>query len=176
MSTQVPANDAAVTPDRPLAAVEQRGIEPVPLEDRNGNPLQLFWVWFAANVSVLGLPLGVSLIVLGLSVWQSLVVAVVGAVGSFAIVGLISVSGRRGGAPSLTLSRAVFGTRGNAGPTLVALLSRLGWETVNTSTAALAIVTIASLVLGTGGDAKSAPLVAVLGVVLFVAFTVAVSG
>src|SRR5699024_11065889 len=82
----------------------------------------------------------------------------------------------RGGAPSLTLSRAVFGTRGNAGPTLVALLSRLGWETVNTSTAALAIVTIASLVLGTGGDAKSAPLVAVLGVVLFVAFTVAVSG
>ncbi|HEX7350839.1 MAG TPA: cytosine permease [Brachybacterium sp.] len=162
--------------DRPLAAVEQRGIEPVPVSERTGNPLQLFWVWFAANISVLGLPLGVSLIALGLSVWQSIVVAVIGAVGSFAIVGLISIAGRRGGAPSLTLSRAVFGTRGNAGPTLVALLSRLGWETVNTSTAALAVVTIGSLLIGTGGDAKSAPLVAVLGVALFVAFTVAVSG
>lgn len=162
--------------DGALGSLEQRGIEPVPEEERHGNPLELFWVWFAANISVLGLPLGVSLIALGLSVWQSILVAVIGAFGSFAIVGLISIAGRRGGAPSLTLSRAIFGTRGNAGPTLVALLSRLGWETVNTSTAALAVVTIASLVLGTGGDAKSAPLVAVLGVVLFVGFTVSVSG
>lgn len=125
---------------------------------------------------MLGLPLGVSLIALGLSVGQSILVAVLGAFGSFAIVGLISIAGRRGGAPSLTLSRAIFGTRGNAGPTLVALLSRLGWETVNTSTAALALVTIVSLLAGTGGDAKSAPLIAVLGVAVFVAFTVAVSG
>lgn len=176
MSTHVPLTTPDSTLDRPLAAVEQRGIEPVPVEERTGNPLQLFWVWFAANISVLGLPLGVSLIALGLSVWQSIIVAVVGAVGSFAIVGLISIAGRRGGAPSLTLSRAVFGSRGNAGPTLVALLSRLGWETVNTSTAALAVITIVSLLIGTGGDAKSAPLVAILGVALFVAFTVAVSG
>ena len=159
-----------------LGALEQRGIEPVPERERTGNPLELFWVWFAANISVLGLPLGVSLIALGLSVGQSILVAVLGAFGSFAIVGLISIAGRRGGAPSLTLSRAIFGTRGNAGPTLVALLSRLGWETVNTSTAALAVITIVSLLAGTGGDAKSAPVIAVLGVALFVAFTVAVSG
>ncbi|MCX2730658.1 cytosine permease [Saccharopolyspora sp. NFXS83] len=159
-----------------LGAVEQRGIEPVPVSERRGNPLQLFWVWFAANISVVGMPLGVSLIALGLSAWQAVVVAIIGSFGSFAVVGLISIAGRRGGAPSLTLSRAVFGTRGNAGPTAVALVSRLGWETVNTSTAALAIVTSASLLAGTGGDAKSAPLVAVAGVALFVGFTVAVSG
>jgi cytosine/uracil/thiamine/allantoin permease len=135
--------DAPPVQDGALGSLEQRGIEPVPEEERHGNPLELFWVWFAANISVLGLPLGVSLIALGLSVWQSILVAVIGAFGSFAIVGLISIAGRRGGAPSLTLSRAIFGTRGNAGPTLVALLSRLGWETVNTSTAALAVVTIA---------------------------------
>ena len=164
------------TPDGGLTAVEQRGIEPVPLPERTGNPWELFWVWFAANISVLGLPLGVSLIALGLSVWQALLVAAIGSVGSFALVGLISVAGRRGGAPSLTLSRAVFGTRGNAGPTSVALASRLGWETVNTSTAALAVVTICALLFGSGGDAKSAPWIAVLGVALFVAFTVAVSG
>ncbi|MCA1278941.1 cytosine permease [Saccharopolyspora sp. 7B] len=171
---------AASAPEAPpagaLGAVEQRGIEPVPAAERTGNPLQLFWVWFAANISVVGMPLGVSLVALGLSAWQAVVVAFLGSFGSFAVVGLISVAGRRGGAPSLTLSRAVFGTRGNAGPTAVALVSRLGWETVNTSTAALAIVTIVSLLAGTGGDAKSAPVVAVVGVALFVGFTVAVSG
>ncbi|MFR9729463.1 purine-cytosine permease family protein [Saccharopolyspora sp. MS10] len=170
-STADPARPAGA-----LGAVEQRGIEPVPVAERRGNPLQLFWVWFAANISVVGMPLGVSLVALGLSAWQAVLVAVLGAFGSFALVGLISVAGRRGGAPSLTLSRALFGTRGNAGPTAVALVSRLGWETVNTSTAALAIVTAASLLVGTGGDAKSAPIVAVLGVVLFVGCTVAVSG
>ena len=38
--------------------LETRGIEPVPENECNGNPLQLFWVWFAANISILGLPLG----------------------------------------------------------------------------------------------------------------------
>ncbi|WP_309501142.1 cytosine permease [Saccharopolyspora gloriosae] len=179
--SETPTGSTAAKPLEPpqtgaLGAVEQRGIEPVPVAERRGNPMQLFWVWFAANISVVGMPLGVSLVALDLSVWQALIVAVIGAFGSFAVVGLISVAGRRGGAPSLTLSRAVFGTRGNAGPTAIALVSRLGWETVNTSTAALAIVTSVSLLTGTGEDAKSAPLVAVAGVALFVGFTVAVSG
>lgn len=159
-----------------LRAVEQRGIEPVPVNERHGNPMQLFWVWFAANISILGLPLGVSLVSVGMSIWQAVIVAVLGSFGSFAIVGLISIAGQRGGAPSLTLSRAVFGVRGNIGPTAVALLSRLGWETVNTSTAALAFVTMCSLIAGTSGAAKQAPVLTVIGVLLFVACTVAVSG
>ena len=39
-----------------LSRVEQRGIEPVPEDQRNGSPGQLFWVWFAANISILGIP------------------------------------------------------------------------------------------------------------------------
>ncbi|MGO1316820.1 MAG: purine-cytosine permease family protein [Cellulomonadaceae bacterium] len=161
---------------RALGALEQRGIEPVPIDERHGNPMQLFWVWFAANISVLGLPLGVSLIAAGLSIWQSVLVAILGSVGAFAVVGVISIAGRRGGAPSLTLSRATFGVRGNAGPTAVALLSRLGWETVNTSTAALAFVTMCSLAFGTSSGARDVPALTVIGVALFVAATVAVSG
>ena len=60
---------------RRLTSYEQRGIEPVPASERGGNPLELFWVWFAANISVLGLPLGVSLIALGLSIPQALFAA-----------------------------------------------------------------------------------------------------
>lgn len=159
-----------------LSAVEQRGIEPVPQAERNGNPMELFWVWFAANISVLGLPLGVSMIGLGLSVWQAILAIALGSFGSFAIVGLISVAGKRGAAPSLTLSRAIFGVRGNAIPTLIALLSRWGWETVNSATAALSFISVCALLFGTAGTAAGAPWLAVLGVLLFVAATAAVSG
>ena len=86
-----------------LTKVEQRGLEPVPDDQRNGTPGQLFWVWFAANISILGIPLGATLISLGLNVWQSVIVTAIGSFGSFALVGIISVAGRRGGAPSLEI-------------------------------------------------------------------------
>jgi purine-cytosine permease-like protein len=109
-----------MTSDNKVGAVETRGIEPVPDGDRHGNPLQLFWVWFAANISILGLPLGATLVALrGMNIWQAVLVGAIGSFGSFAVVGLISVAGKWGGAPSMTLSRAVFGPRGNHGPTLV---------------------------------------------------------
>lgn len=158
-----------------LSRVEQRGIEPVPDDKRNGTPGQLFWVWFAANISILGIPLGATLIALGLNLWQALFVTAIGSFGSFAIVGLISVAGRRGGAPSLTLSRAIFGVRGNAGPTLVALLSRLGWETVNTVTGAFALLSLMAIVLGTSPTAKDVPMLTIMSILLFVALTVMVS-
>jgi purine-cytosine permease-like protein len=109
-SASTSASDTTVD----VLSLETRGIEPVPDDERNGNPLQLFWVWFAANISILGLPLGATLVVFtGLNIWQALIVALVGAAGSFAIVGIVSIAGKRGGAPSLTLSRATFGVRGN---------------------------------------------------------------
>ncbi|WP_431219914.1 cytosine permease [Leifsonia xyli] len=84
-----------------LTAVEQRGIEPVPATERTGNPLQLFWVWFAANISILGLPLGATLVaVQALNIWQALIVAAIGTAGSFALVGVVSVAGRRGAHPA----------------------------------------------------------------------------
>lgn len=70
-----------------LTKVEQRGLEPVPDDQRNGTPGQLFWVWFAANISILGIPLGATLISLGLNVWQSVLVTAIGSFGSFALVG-----------------------------------------------------------------------------------------
>lgn len=159
-----------------LSRYEQRGIEPVPPGERTGNPLELFWVWFAANISILGIPLGATLVGLGMNVWQALLAAGIGAFGSFALVGVISVAGRRGGAPSLTLSRAIFGVRGNIGPTLVSLCSRLGWETVNTTTAAFALLSLSTIVLGTEPSAHDTPVLAIVCILVFVALTVAVSG
>lgn len=157
--------------------LETRGIEPVPEGECNGQPLELFWVWFAANISILGLPLGATLVAFrGLAIWQAIIVAIIGAAGSFAVVGIVSIAGRRGRAPSLTLSRAVFGMRGNIGPTLVSMISRVGWETVNTTTAAFVLLSLCSILFGSAVDAKSAPLLTLLFIGIFVLLTLAVSG
>jgi purine-cytosine permease-like protein len=156
-----------------FGAVETRGIEPVPDNQRTGSARQLFWVWFAANISILGLPLGATLVALrSLNLWQALIVGVIGSFGSFALVGLISVAGKRGGAPSMTLSRAAFGPRGNKGPTLVSWLSRVGWETVNTTTAAFALLALLDIAFGW----HSTTVLTVITILVFVAATLAVSG
>ncbi|MET3452998.1 cytosine permease [Curtobacterium sp. 1544] len=160
-----------------LTSIEQRGIEPVPAAERTGQAGALFWVWFAANISILGLPLGATLVAFQhLNIWQALLVAVIGAAGSFAVVGVISIAGRRGGAPGLTLSRAVFGVRGNIGPTFVSLLSRLGWETVNTTTAAFVLLSLFTILFGTDGDAKHNPVLTIVAILVFVVATVLISG
>ena len=109
-------------PDR-VGVIETRGIEPVPDSVRHGGPIGLFWMWFGANMGVLGITLGAALVTFdGLNVSQSVLVSIVGSAGSFLLVGLLSTAGKRGGAPGLTLSRAVFGVRGNYGPTLISWL------------------------------------------------------
>jgi purine-cytosine permease-like protein len=164
-------------PREGVGKLETRGIEPVPEDQCHGHPSQLFWVWFAANISILGLPLGATLVAFRhLSIGQALLVAMIGAVGSFAVVGIISVAGRRGHAPSLTLSRAVFGVHGNAGPTLVSLMSRLGWETVNTTTAAYVLLSLCSLLLGSAVEAKAWPALTIVCIAIFVLMTMVVSG
>jgi purine-cytosine permease-like protein len=125
---QVGTNDGASAGEQ-VGTIETRGIEPVPDNERHGQAAQMFWTWFAANISILGLPLGATLVAFrGLNIWQAIVVAAIGSFGSFALVGVLSLAGKKGGAPALTLSRAVFGQRGNAGPTLISWLSRVGWE------------------------------------------------
>ncbi|MGI5466301.1 purine-cytosine permease family protein [Streptomyces sp. CA-132043] len=156
-----------------VGAVETRGIEPVPDSERHGHAGQMFWTWFAANISLLGLPLGATLVAFrGLNIWQAVLVAVIGAFGSFALVGALSIAGKRGGAPALTLSRAVFGRRGNAGPTLVTWISRVGWETVNTTTAAYALLSLLTIVFGV----RHNTVLTLVCLLVFIACTLLISG
>ena len=119
--------------------VEVRGIERVEESERGGKALDLLWVWCAANIGVLGVTLGAELVTFrGLNLWQSLLVALVGGAGSFALVGMLSVAGKWGGAPQLILSRAVFGIRGNGGPVVISWMTLVGWEAVMSIIAAYA--------------------------------------
>ncbi|WP_052462592.1 purine-cytosine permease family protein [Nigerium massiliense] len=154
---------------RRVGVIETRGIEPVPDDERHGGALGLFWMWFGANMGVLGITLGASLVTFtGLNVAQAVGVAAVGSLGSFLLVGVLSTAGMRSGAPGLTLSRAVFGVRGNWGPTLVSWLGFVGWETVMCTTAAFALVAVLAQLGVTAGPALTA--VCVVAVVLVAAF------
>jgi purine-cytosine permease-like protein len=133
----------------------------------------MFWTWFAANISILGLPLGAALVAFrGLNTWQAIAVAFIGSVGSFALVGRLSIAGKDGGAPALTLSRAVFGQRGNTGPALITWLSRVGWETISTTTAAYALLALLNHAFGVHPSTG----LTVVCLAVFIACTLLISG
>ena len=136
-----------VGPDTPAAvparlAVELNALNPIPEDERHGSPRTLFWPWFGANVSVLGLGYGSYLLAFGVSFWQAVVVGVLGIVVSFLLCGFVSLAGRRGSAPTMVLSRASFGVNGNRLPALVSWVLTVGWETVLVSLAVLATTTV----------------------------------
>ena len=110
--------------------------------ERRGKASDLFWPWAGANVSLLALSYGAFFLGFGISFWQATIAAVVGTVGSFALVGVSSLAGKRSSAPTMTLSRAAFGVKGNLLPGLLSYLVFVGWETVLVSLATLATGTV----------------------------------
>src|SRR5579863_8948456 len=93
---------------RPLQ-IEMNGINVISDTERKGHPRDLFWPWFAANVSVLGLGYGAFVLDFGVSFWQAVALGVIGIVVSFVLCGVIAVAGKRGSAPTRVLGRAAFG-------------------------------------------------------------------
>ncbi|WP_083752606.1 purine-cytosine permease family protein [Actinosynnema sp. ALI-1.44] len=130
--------------------VEANGINVITDAERRGTPRQLFWPWFAANVSVFGLSYGSFVLGFGISFWQAVLVGIVGITVSFLLCGLIAVAGKRGSAPTMVLSRAAFGVRGNRLPSLISWMLTVGWETVLTILATFATATVFER-LGWGG-------------------------
>ncbi|EON23164.1 MULTISPECIES: purine-cytosine permease family protein [Nocardioides] len=134
-------SDSTLAATRRLG-VEQTGIEIIDEADRTARPRDLFWPWFAANVSVFGISYGSFVLGFGISFWQAAVVTVVGVVISFALCGVIAIAGKRGSAPTMILSRAAFGVTGQKLPGAVSWLVSIGWETFLAILAVLATATI----------------------------------
>ncbi|MBA3908139.1 MAG: cytosine permease, partial [Pseudonocardiales bacterium] len=107
--------------------VESNGINVIVDAERRGRARQLFWPWFGANVSVLGLSYGAFALGFGISFWQAAVTGVIGIVFSFLLCGFVALAGKRGSAPTMVLSRAAFGVRGNRLPALISWLLTVGW-------------------------------------------------
>ena len=123
-------------------SVEINGINFIAEAERKGSAKSLFWPWAAANVSFLAISYGSFFLGFGISFWQATAAAVIGTIGSFSIVAISSLAGKRANAPTMTLSRAAFGVKGNRLPGLLSYLIFVGWETVLVSLATLASGTV----------------------------------
>src|SRR5437762_628812 len=161
------ATDVIVRPREGLS-VEQNGINVISSGERKGKPRDLFWPWCAANIAVLGISYGSFFLGFGVSFWQATFAGVLGTVLSFLLVGLVSLAGKRGSAPTMVLSRAAYGVEGGKLPAALSYILLVGWETVLVSLATLATATVFDRLGWGGGDAtKIIAFIVVAGVVVF---------
>ena len=138
-TTSAPQGSTALERD---SRIETTGIEIVTPDKRTAKPRDLFWPWFAANISVFGISYASFVYGFGVSFGQAVIVTVVGITLSFLACGIIALAGKRGSAPTMILSRASFGVAGQKVPGVFSYLISMGWETFLAIMAVLATATI----------------------------------
>ena len=122
--------------------LELNSINQIADHERRGVARELFWPWCGANVSVLAISYGAFFLGFGINFWQATFAAVIGTVLSFLLVGVSSLAGKKSSVPTMIISRAAFGVKGNLLPGFLSYLVFVGWETVLVSLATLATGTI----------------------------------
>jgi len=166
MSTATSPTRSGPTGSGSALAVEQNGINVIDESERKGAPRDLFWPWAAANISVLGISYGSFILGFGVSFWQATIAGLIGTVFSFLLVGLVSRAGTRGSAPTMVISRAAFGVRGNGLPAFLSWLLLVGWETVLVSLATLATATVFDRIGWSSGNATKVLAFAVVAAII----------
>lgn len=148
--------------------VETAGVDVIAESERTGKPSSLFWPWCAGNISIMAVSWGGYVLGFGLSWVQALLITGFGVLGSFLLVGVTALAGPKGSAPTLVLSRASFGVRGNVLPVLVSWLLLVGWEISLLSVASLASRTVFErLIPGSGTSAAILALIFCAGISIF---------
>ena len=134
-----------------VLTVEPGGAEFIPLNERHGRPLQLFWTWTSPNMEFATIFVGVLAVAgFGLSLWEAALALVLGSGIGGLIQGILSMRGPVYGVPQMVLSRLGFGYWGNALPAgLNSVTAGIGWFAVNSisGTIALNVLTHMPLVL-----------------------------
>jgi len=133
--TAVPATGATTAVPAELHApsafrVEESSIKPTLEDQRVGKAARLFWLWFAANSSVVSVAFGGAVFSLGMSLRQAIVATLIGVAISFLPLGLGTLAGKWSGQPTMIVSRATFGHLGNILPAIFALVVRVFWGAV----------------------------------------------
>ncbi len=124
-----------------VASVEPGGIEYIPLRERHGRPLRLFWTWMSPNLEFATIFVGVlGVVVFGGSFWAAALAVVVGSALGALTHGILSSWGPKLGVPQMVQGRAAFGFYGNIVPSIVmSVTSGIGWFAVNSVSATFAL-------------------------------------
>src|SRR2546430_8282399 len=130
-----------------LTTVEPGGAEFIPLHERHGRPIQLFWTWTSPNLEFAAVFVGVlAVAAFALSFWQAVLAIVIGSGIGAITQGILSARGPSHGVPQMVLSRLGFGYWGNAFPAgLNAVTAGIGWFPVNTVSGTFALYRLTHL-------------------------------
>jgi NCS1 family nucleobase:cation symporter-1 len=110
--------------------IEQHGFDYIDERGRYLKPRALFTFWLGSNAYAYYILIGAILISLGLSIAQAAAAMLIATLG-YLFVGYASVGGARSGLPTMTLSRAAFGVRGNRINAVLAWFELLAFESLN---------------------------------------------
>src|SRR5215472_6880552 len=121
--------------------VEPGGAEFIPLNERHGRPIQLFWTWTSPNMEFATIFVGMlAVVVFGLGFWSAALAMILGSAIGGITQGILSMRGPKYGVPQMVLSRFGFGYWGNALPAgLNSVTAGIGWFAVNSVSGALAL-------------------------------------
>src|SRR5258708_6049673 len=124
-----------------VIAVEPGGAEFIPLNERHGRPIQLFWTWTSPNMEFATIFVGVLAVAgFGLSFWEAALALILGSAIGGVTQGILSMRGPKYGVPQMVLSRLGFGYWGNVLPAgLNSVTAGIGWFAVNSVSGALAL-------------------------------------
>ena len=138
---EVPLTDPNRHYGAKVTAVEPGGVDPIPLDERHGTPLQLLWTWTSPNMEFATVGVGIlGPLAFGLSFWESFLAIVLGTALGSGAQGLLSTWGPKHGVPQMVISRSAFGFFGNILPAgLNAVVAGIGWFAVNSISGALAL-------------------------------------
>ncbi|HTI75294.1 MAG TPA: cytosine permease [Mycobacterium sp.] len=127
-----PLESSAALDHAAAVPFDAHGIEAIPDEGRDCSPWELFWIWSGANIAPINWVLGALGITLGLSLFDTLAVVVLGNIIGCAVFGVFNVIGHRTAVNQMVLGRAAFGLKGSIVPGVVQFLLTMGWVGVNT--------------------------------------------
>jgi NCS1 nucleoside transporter family len=124
-----------------VITVEPGGAEFIPLNERHGRPLQLFWTWTSPNMEFATIFVGVLAVAgFGMGFWSAALALILGSAIGAVVQGALSLRGPKYGVPQMVLSRLGFGYWGNALPAgLNSVTAGIGWFAVNSVSGALAL-------------------------------------
>jgi NCS1 nucleoside transporter family len=149
-----------------VVAVEPGGVEAIPLDERHGRPIGLFWTWTSPNMEFATITVGLlGPVAFGMNFAQSVLAIVVGTLLGSVTHAVLSSWGPRSGLPQMVLSRRAFGFLGNILPAGInSVVAGIGWFAVNSVSGAFALHDLVS------GLPKPACLVIIVVVQIAIAF------
>jgi NCS1 nucleoside transporter family len=129
-----------------VAAVEPGGVEVIPLDERHGRPINLFWTWTSPNMEFATITVGLlGPVAFGMSFGQSVLAIVIGTLLGSITHAVLSGWGPSSGLPQMVLSRRAFGFLGNILPAGInSVVAGIGWFAVNSVSGTLALHDLAT--------------------------------